>query len=89
MSSLTSILMYMAAVANLVCFIIMLFTMLQNQKQMLVIVCIVLSVVYGFGAIVAFVYGWMMFVPWRIKNLMYIWTGAVVALLVFGGLTRV
>ncbi len=60
-----------ASLAQLICLILVLIKMFQDGK-------IGLGVVSIFCGIVAFVYGWMNADKYRIKNVMIIWTAAVV-----------
>ncbi len=60
-----------ASLAQLVCLILVLIKMFQDNK-------IGLGVVSILCGIVAFVYGWMNVDRYRIKNVMIIWTAALV-----------
>jgi hypothetical protein len=53
--------------------------MFQSGEQTLGIVCIVLVLCSGIGFIVAFIFGWINANKWDIKNVMLIWTGAIIA----------
>ena len=44
------------------------------------IVCLVLLLCFGIGGLVVFVLGWINANKWNIKNLMLIWTGIVVGI---------
>jgi len=69
-------------IASLVCFVLVLIKMFQSGEQTLGIVCIVLVLCSGIGFIVAFIFGWINANKWDIKNVMLIWTGAIIAGLV-------
>jgi archaellum biogenesis protein FlaJ (TadC family) len=74
----------LASITVLVCFILVLVAMYNHQQTTLMIVCIVLVFVIGIGALVAFIYGWMQAKNWRLTNLMYVYSGALLVLLVLG-----
>jgi uncharacterized membrane protein YfcA len=76
----------LAGLASLVCFVMVLIAMFQRQQTILAIVCIVFCVI---GPIIAFVYGWMKADEWNLKNVMLIWTIAVVIGFLGGGLSVV
>jgi len=65
------------SIASLVCFIMVVVKMFQNDQTGMAIACIVLSFCTGVGPIIAFVVGWMNSATWNLKNVMLIWTGAV------------
>jgi hypothetical protein len=67
----------LAGLASLVCFILVVVAMFQRNQTTLGIVCIVL-VFCGIGGLIAFVYGWMKANEWNLKNVMIIWTIAIV-----------
>ncbi len=69
-------------IASLVCFVLVLIKMFQSGEQTLGIVCIVLVLCFGIGFLVAFIFGWINATKWDIKNVMLIWTGAIIASLV-------
>jgi hypothetical protein len=74
-------LQFLLAIGSLVCFIMVLIKMFQSGEQTMGIVCIVLAFC-GIGFLVAFIYGWINVTKWNIKNVMWIWTGIVIASLV-------
>jgi tellurite resistance protein TehA-like permease len=59
------------AIANIVCWIIVLVKIFQSQQ-------IAIGVIGILCGIVAFIYGWMKSDEWKIKNIMLIWTIAIV-----------
>ena len=74
-----------AGFAYLACFILMLIAMYQHKQTILMIVCIVLVFVIGVGSIIAFVYGWMNAMTWKVLNIplltiMYVWSAALIVL---------
>jgi hypothetical protein len=69
-------------IAGLVCFVLVLIKMFQSGEQTLGIVCIVLVLCFGIGGLIAFIFGWINANKWDIKNVMWIWTGAIIAGLV-------
>lgn len=84
------ILQLVASVAGLVCFIMVLIKMFQNDQTTLGIVCIVTAVLCcGIGGLIAFVMGWVKSSEWDTKQVMLIWTGAIVASLIGGLLNPV
>ena len=62
-------------IGSLVCFILVLIQMFQNDQTGMGIACIVLGLVCGIGGLVAFIVGWMNAAKWNIKNVMLVWTG--------------
>ena len=69
-------------IVSLVCYILVIVQMFQRGKTGLGIACLVLLLLCGLGALVAFIYGWMNVKEWGIKNIMLIWTGCIVVSLV-------
>jgi hypothetical protein len=65
--------------ALVICFALVVVKMIQAGEQSMGIACIILLFVCGIGGLVAFVYGWMNATKWGIKNIMWIWTGVIVA----------
>ena len=61
-------------IVSLVCFIIVLIKMFQNDQTVLGIVCIVLAFCGGLGSLIAFVFGWVKSSEWQLKNVMLIWS---------------
>jgi hypothetical protein len=66
------------SIGSLVCFILVLVKMFQNDQVGLGIACIVLIFVCGIGGLVAFIYGWVKAAEWNIQNIMLAWTGCVI-----------
>ena len=77
-------LQYVAGLATLVCFILVVIAMFQHQQTGLGIICIVLAFC-AIGVVIAFVYGWMKSSEWRLQNVMIIWTIAWLIGLIGGG----
>lgn len=74
-----SLLLLLLAIGSLVCFVMVLIQMFQAGEQTLGIICIVLVLCGGIGSLIAFIFGWINANKWNIKNLMWIWTGIIVA----------
>jgi len=77
-----ALLVILVAIGNFVCFVMVLIKMFQEGEQTLGIVCIVLAFCTGIGSLIAFVFGWINASKWDIKNLMWIWTGTWIAIVV-------
>jgi hypothetical protein len=69
---------------SLVCLILVIVKMFQNGSAGLGIVTILLSFC-GVGVLIGFIFGWVKSGPWNIRNLMLVWTGCIV-LIVLGNL---
>ena len=69
---------YLVGFAFLVCFILVVVKMFQNNQTGLAIVCIVLYCC-AVGWIIAFVNGWMNAGKWGTQTLMMIWTACLIA----------
>ena len=79
-----SILSSAAALAWLICFIIVLIRMFQHGHAILAIVCAVLFFVCGIGTLIAYIFGWMKSKEWNLSTIMLIWTVAGILLIVGG-----
>jgi hypothetical protein len=75
-----------AAIVSLICFILAILKMFQGGSSGLAILCIVLAFCGGIGILIAFVVGWMRSSEWNFRNVMIIWTIALVIGLIGGGL---
>jgi hypothetical protein len=73
------ILYFIAAIVQLVCWIMVLVQIFKHQQIALGIVGIICG-------IVAFVYGWMKSGEWGIRNIMLVWTLAFVAQIATGAM---
>lgn len=74
-----------AALAAIVCYILVVVKMFQNGKAALGIVTLVLTFcTCGIGGLIAFIYGWMKATEWNLKNVMLIWTAAIIVAFVTG-----
>lgn len=60
-------------IGSLVCFILVVIKMFQNNQTGLGIACLLLC--WCVGPLIAFVYGWIKSSEWNIKNIMLIWSG--------------
>ncbi len=69
----------LCGLGSLVCFIIVVVKMFQNDKPGLGIASIVLLFCCGIGGLVAFIIGWMNAAAWNIQNVMMAWTGLWIA----------
>lgn len=70
-----AILLNLVWIAQLVCLILVLIKMFQDNK-------IVLGIISIFCGLVAFVYGWMNADRYRIRNVMMIWTALILLAIV-------
>jgi hypothetical protein len=75
MATVGSILYYVAAVVQLVCFILVLIKIFQSGQTGLGIACAVLACC-GIGFLIVFIYGWVKSREWGITNIMTIWSAA-------------
>ncbi|MEA1950685.1 MAG: hypothetical protein U9N87_04830 [Planctomycetota bacterium] len=71
---LLNLLGFCLGIGSLVCFILVLVKMFQNDQTVMGIVCIV-TFFCCIGGLIAFVVGWMNSSTWRIEQIMMIWTG--------------
>jgi hypothetical protein len=74
MPALLSVLQLVAGLGSLVCFIMVIIKMFQEDATAVAIVSLLL-LLCGIGALVAFVYGWIKAGQWGLTNVMLIWTG--------------
>jgi hypothetical protein len=65
------------SIVSIVCFVLVLIKMFQNNQQTLGIICIV-GIFCGVGGLIAFIFGWINNAAWGIRNIMLTWTGAIV-----------
>jgi hypothetical protein len=77
MAVLLSLLQAVVGIVALVCFVMVIIKMFQNDATGLAIVSLLL-LLCGIGALVAFIYGWIKAGEWNITNVMTIWTGCIV-----------
>jgi hypothetical protein len=75
MNTIGDILLALAGIGQLVCFILVVVKMFQRGQSMMGILCIVLFFCCYIGGLVAFIYGWVKSREWGITNIMYVWTG--------------
>ena len=64
----------LCGIGSLVCFILVLIKMFQNNETTMGIVCIV-TIFCGLGGLIAFVVGWINAGKWQIQQIMIAWTG--------------
>jgi hypothetical protein len=69
---------WICGIVSLVCYIMVIVQMFQRGKTGLGIACLVLLLLCGLGGLIAFIVGWVNVKEWGIKNIMMIWTGAIV-----------
>jgi hypothetical protein len=86
MEMLISLVSGVFGIVSLVCWILVLIKMFQNDAVAPAVASIVL-ILCGIGPLVAFVYGWMKATPWGLQRLMLIWTLALLAQLVLVGVS--
>jgi hypothetical protein len=72
-------LQWLLLIVMVVCYVLILIKMFQAGEQTLGIVCIVLTLCFALGGLVAFIFGWINAQKWNVKNVMLIWTGAFIA----------
>lgn len=60
--------------AQLVCLVLVIVEMFKRGETTIGIVCVVLSLCTGIGALIAFVYGWIKSSEWGLRNVMFAWT---------------
>jgi hypothetical protein len=82
--TLAYLLVGIAGLVSLICFILVLIQMFQRGAVALGVTCIVLTFCCGVGPIIAFVFGWVKARQWNITNLMMVWTVASVIQIVAG-----
>jgi hypothetical protein len=82
MTGVLEILAVLCGIVALVCFIVVVYQMFQNDETTLAIVTIVL-VFCGIGGLVAFIYGWIKASEWDIKPVMLIYTASLIGGIVF------
>ena len=76
--TLANILVGVAGLVSLICFILVLVQMFQHGQTGLGIACIVLTFCCGIGGLIAFIYGWVHSREWRLTNVMIVWTIAII-----------
>jgi hypothetical protein len=74
MQTLGTILGAVGGLICLVCHILVIVQMFQHNQTGLGVACIVLTLCCGLGLLFTFIYGWVKATPWRIQNLMIIFT---------------
>ena len=77
-----------AGIASLVCFVLVVVKMFQNEQTGLGIACIALAFCTGLGMPIAFIFGWVKSKEWDLKKVMVIWsvTWALQIVLIFGAM---
>lgn len=68
------ILQIVLSLGSLVCFVLVVVKMFQNNQTNLGIVSLVLLLCCGIGGLVAFVFGWVKSKEWNILPVMLAWT---------------
>jgi hypothetical protein len=77
MAVLGGLLQVVGGITSLVCFILVVVKIFQHQQTGLGIACIVLVFCCGIGGLIAYIYGWMKSGEWNLRNIMLIWTVAI------------
>lgn len=62
------------SLAQLVCLVLVIVEMFKRGETAIGIVCAVLSLCSGIGALIAFVYGWIKSSEWGLRKVMLAWT---------------
>ena len=88
MAPVFGLLQLLFVIGSLVCFIMVVIKMFQNNQTGLGVACIVLFFC-GIGGLIAFIMGWVNADKWGIRNIMLAWTGCFVGAVVFGVLAAV
>ncbi|MGD9647287.1 MAG: hypothetical protein AB7U73_16360 [Pirellulales bacterium] len=86
MDLLISLISGVFGIVSLVCWIMVLIKMFQNDAVAPAVASIVL-IICGIGPLVAFVYGWMKANVWGLQRVMMIWTIALVIQFVLVGVS--
>ena len=76
------LLLVACGIVSLVCLILVIIKMFQNNETTMGIVCAVTSIFCGIGWILTFILGWINVAKWKIRQVMLIWTGCFVATIV-------
>ena len=74
--TLATIVVGLASLVSLACFILVLIQMFQRGASGMGIACIGLTLCCGLGGLIAFIYGWAKARDWNIVKLMTVWTVA-------------
>jgi hypothetical protein len=72
------LILIVASLVTLVCHILVIVKMFQNGHTGLGIACIILMFCCGIGYAITLIYGWMKASQWNIRNLMIVYTIALV-----------
>jgi hypothetical protein len=67
----------LAGIVSLVCLIMVVVAIFQHGETTFGIVSLLLLLVCGIGGLMLFVYGWMRSSEWGLKNIMIIWSIAI------------
>ncbi len=77
---------WIAAVVEIVCFVLILIRMFQTGDSTLGIICLVLVLCVGIGGLLAFIMGWVNVRKYDARTIMLVWTVAfVVAIFAVAG----
>jgi hypothetical protein len=66
------------SIVSLVCFIMVVVKMFQRGATGMGIASLLLLLCFGLGGLLAFIYGWVKSGEWQIKNIMLVWTLAII-----------
>lgn len=75
-----------ASIVSLICFIMVVIAMFKSGDTTMGVICLALILCFGLGGLVAFVLGWINSAKWNVQQIMMVWTVAIVAGFLFGGL---
>ncbi|HBO45202.1 MAG TPA: hypothetical protein DD670_15000 [Planctomycetaceae bacterium] len=78
MGALLTLISALCGIGILVCFILVLVKMFQNNETTMGIVCIVTTFLCGIGVLITFVLGWVNVGKWQIQKVMMVWTVCIV-----------
>jgi len=67
----------LAGIASLVCLIMVVVAIFQHGETTFGVLSLVLLLLCGIGGLMLFVYGWMRSSEWGLKNVMIIWSIAI------------
>ncbi|MHC2070491.1 hypothetical protein ACYFX5_23715 [Bremerella sp. T1] len=72
------------SIVSLVCLILVIVKMFQNDDSTLGIICILTTIFCGFGGLITFVMGWVNAGKYGASQLMLVWTGCIVGSMILG-----
>ncbi len=63
---------------SLVCYVMVVIQIFQHGETGMGLACTIGLLLCGLGALLAFIYGWVKAGPWRLNNIMLVWTACFV-----------